>query len=435
MFGLLLIGGYTAYTTLDIMNRKAKWDNIVKDYNLERDYATILKICGDMSIEDLKNAYDTDIRDAIYNCKKNLKTIPYLTKEDISEFEEKIYSIKAADYTEKRKKSYEYGKNEMVKLRKEYKDVPRVRTTYNRHIGSFSHDSKENLYYLMKDTFFGELVYNPPYREWMEREVPKDGELLSIKDKEHIQGYIDYIEKNVKNQHKKETIIENIHLLFDQVNSLDLVSFNDISMEILHCNEELPYGLKHTILRVRNRVEKHEKSNNQRDILKYDAIWKSAPDPCGYTDKYQVWVVDTPNKVLTGSFFNASMAYVKGSVMSNKEEDYRRKGGLPLKIDEENNKNIESSSDSNLVESTDGDTDDKLKNIQNKFIELKNQGIKIEFEYDNNENLSFTYYGDKHFVFKYSDIAKALEFISDLGSCQDFSKIYNKYQSFVILKL
>ena len=344
MFGLLLIGGYTAYTTLDIMNRKAKWDNIVKDYNLERDYATILKICGDMTIEDLKKAYDHDIKDAIFNCKKNLKTIPYLTQEDIYAFERKIWSVKAEDYSEKRKNSYEYGKNEMVNLRKKYKNVPRERTTFNHFIGRSSHDDKETLYILMTETYFGEIVYNPKYWDWIDKNMPKGG------------------------------------------------FYN-------------------------------------KDLL------RNAPDPCGYTDLHQVWVVDTPDKLWTGSIFNASMAYVKNKKMSARERDYRRKGGLPLKIDEENNKNVESSSDSSLVESTDDDTDDKLKNIQNKFIELKNQGIEIEFEYDNNENLSFNCYGDKHFVFKYSDIAKALEFISDLGSGQDFSKIYNKYQSFVILKL
>ena len=90
MLGLLLIGGYTVYSALNSMDKKAKQDKIVADYDLDRDYADVLKLCGNLSIEDLKNVHDYTIKDAIYNCKKNLKTIPYLTERDFSDFEKKI---------------------------------------------------------------------------------------------------------------------------------------------------------------------------------------------------------------------------------------------------------------------------------------------------------------------------------------------------------
>lgn len=237
---LLGIGAFTAYSTLSTMDKKAKWDNIVKDYNIERDYATILKICGGMSIEDLKNAYDRDIKDAIYYCKKNLKTIPYLDQKDLSDFEKKIWEVKAKDYIEKREKSYEFGKKEMDSLRIKYANAPRERTTFNYFIGSFFHDDKETLYILMTETYFGEIVYNPKYWEWIDKNMPKNG----------------FYNKN---------------------------------------------------------------------------MLRNAPDPCGYTDKYQVWVVDTPDKLWTGSIFSASMAYAKNKKMSAPEREYRRKAGMPWK--------------------------------------------------------------------------------------------------------
>lgn len=60
-------------------------------------------------------------------------------------------------------------------------------------------------------------------------------------------------------------------------------------------------------------------------------ILRTAPDPCGYTDNYQVWVVDTPDKLWTGSIFNASMAYARNKKMSARERDYRRKAGMAWK--------------------------------------------------------------------------------------------------------
>lgn len=118
MLGLLLIGEYTVYFALNSMDKKTKQDKIVADYDLDRDYADVLKLCGNLSIEDLKNAHDYKIKDAIYNCKKNLKTIPNLNQKDFSDFENKIQEVKALNYIEKREKAFEFGKNEMESLRK-----------------------------------------------------------------------------------------------------------------------------------------------------------------------------------------------------------------------------------------------------------------------------------------------------------------------------
>ena len=56
-----------------------------------------------------------------------------------------------------------------------------------------------------------------------------------------------------------------------------------------------------------------------------------APDPWGYTEKYQVWVVDTPDKLCTDRIFHASMSYAKNKKMSARESKYRRKAGMSWK--------------------------------------------------------------------------------------------------------
>ena len=128
----------------------------------------------------------------------------------------------------------------MESLRKKYAYFPRERTTFNYFIGLFSHDDKETLYILMTETYFGEIVHNPKYWDWIEKNIPKDG----VYDKK---------------------------------------------------------------------------------LLKF------APNPCGYTEKYQVWVVDTPDKLCTDRIFHTSMSYAKNKKMSARESKYRRKAGMSWK--------------------------------------------------------------------------------------------------------
>ena len=63
----------------------------------------------------------------------------------------------------------------------------------------------------------------------------------------------------------------------------------------------------------------------------YYKLLKFALNPCGYTDKYYVWVVNTPNKLCTDRIFHASMSYARSKKMSSRASEYRRKAGMSWK--------------------------------------------------------------------------------------------------------
>lgn len=80
----------------------------------------------------------------------------------------------------KREKAFEFGKDEMELLRKKYANASRERTTFNHFIGLFSHNDKETLYILMTETYFGEIVHNHKYWEWVEKNIPKMDIIIKI---------------------------------------------------------------------------------------------------------------------------------------------------------------------------------------------------------------------------------------------------------------
>lgn len=93
---LLAIGAYSTYRYLDLEDKKMRLNNLMKDCDMNRDedfmeFLRIMKTSPEKIIE-----YDEhSMRDFLFHAVKNLKTIPYLTDEDIKLFEQICWKIKA----------------------------------------------------------------------------------------------------------------------------------------------------------------------------------------------------------------------------------------------------------------------------------------------------------------------------------------------------
>ena len=103
---LLGIGAYTTYKWLDAEDKKSRWNKLMAncDMDNEEDFNEFLKVMK-TSREDIINFYDRDISDFLFYSKKNLRTIPYFTDNDIRKFEQKVYRIRAEHFIQERKKA------------------------------------------------------------------------------------------------------------------------------------------------------------------------------------------------------------------------------------------------------------------------------------------------------------------------------------------
>lgn len=169
VFSLLLIGGYAAAKTGKALTNKKEWDMLVADYELERDFEKVLKLCGKgESNVNWTNQTPEINKTVINNCVTNLKTIPYLTEKDITKFKIKAWSTKLQQIQEEKEQKYKIVQKELEKITKQIKNKPTHRITLNifkRNL--YTVEYSQILYKMCKNTIWGELIYNPKFKEWL----------------------------------------------------------------------------------------------------------------------------------------------------------------------------------------------------------------------------------------------------------------------------
>lgn len=154
---LLGIGAYTTYKFLDAEDKKYRWEKLMADFDMDNEdhfeeFLSIMKT----SHEDIIKFYDRDMSDFLYHCKKNLKTVPYFTEEDIKKFEQRVYRIRAEHFIERREKNFKAAYEHMKEYERKFANKPKTRQVYSiRHL--YTHEELTKL----QDTFFGQLVYMP----------------------------------------------------------------------------------------------------------------------------------------------------------------------------------------------------------------------------------------------------------------------------------
>lgn len=170
VLSLLLLGGYAAAKSVKIMDNKKQWDILVANYELEKDFEKVLKLCGggegDANWSDKTPEINKTV---INNCVKNLETIPYLTKRDIYEFKVKAWDTKLQQIQKENKEKERQTKKELDELTQKIKYEQTHRKTiniFNRNMRTAEYS--RILYSMCKDTIWGDLVYNPRFFEWLE---------------------------------------------------------------------------------------------------------------------------------------------------------------------------------------------------------------------------------------------------------------------------
>jgi len=122
------------------------------DMNRDEDFMEFLRIMK-TSPEKIIEYDEHSMRDFLFHAVKNLKTIPYLTDEDIKLFEQRCWKIKAEHYIEQRKRMYESASKSMKEYGEKYRGKPTHREVFSvRRL--FMPKDLEKLRY----TFFGELL-------------------------------------------------------------------------------------------------------------------------------------------------------------------------------------------------------------------------------------------------------------------------------------
>ena len=151
---LLGIGAYTSYKWLDNENRKARLNNLMKDCDMRRDedfteFLSIMKTNKQKIIE-----YDDhSMSDFLFHAEKNLKTIPYLSDEDIKLFRERCWRIKAEHYIQERERIFESASKSIKKYEDQFRGKPTHREVFTvRKL--FMPKELEKL----RNTYFGELL-------------------------------------------------------------------------------------------------------------------------------------------------------------------------------------------------------------------------------------------------------------------------------------
>jgi len=167
---LLLLGGYAAAKTCKSMSNVQEWNKLVANYELEKDFEKVLKLCG-KGDGDVNWANKTpEINDTVIdNCVKNLKTIPYLTEKDIYEFEVKAWDTKLKQIHEHNENEAKMKKLELEEITNKIKYAQKHRKTiniFNRNMRTVEYS--KIMYAMCKETIWGDLVYNPPFFKWLE---------------------------------------------------------------------------------------------------------------------------------------------------------------------------------------------------------------------------------------------------------------------------
>lgn len=93
------------------------------------------------------------MKDFLFHAVKNLKTIPYLTDEDIKLFEQRCWKIKAEHYIEERKRIYESTSQSIKEYEEEYAGKPTHREVFSVRRLFMPKDLEK-----LRNIFFGELL-------------------------------------------------------------------------------------------------------------------------------------------------------------------------------------------------------------------------------------------------------------------------------------
>lgn len=169
VFSLLLIGGYAAAKGVKGIDNKAKWDKIVANYNLERDFEEILKLCGKGEGNVNWSSTTPEInKTVVNNCIQNLKTIPYLNDKDIRDFKYKCWNTKLKQIEKEKEQTIKIIGKELQEITKNIRNKQTHRTTINIFNTQLrTAEYSKILYNMYKNTIWGEIAYNPKFDEWI----------------------------------------------------------------------------------------------------------------------------------------------------------------------------------------------------------------------------------------------------------------------------
>lgn len=154
---LLAIGTYSMYKFIDLEDKKVRLNNLMKDCDMNRDedfmeFLRIMKTSPEKII-----AYDEyAMRDMLFHSEKNLKTIPYLSDDQIDLFKKKVWTIRAKHFVQEREKIFESASKSMKKFEEEFSEKPTHREVLSIRQLYMPSDLKKLRY-----TYFGKLVYCP----------------------------------------------------------------------------------------------------------------------------------------------------------------------------------------------------------------------------------------------------------------------------------
>lgn len=239
MISLLLAGGYLALKAGKGMSNKMEWDKVVADYDLERDFYKVIKLCGKGDGDVNWSGTIPEINDTVINnCIKNLRTIPYLDEIDLLEFELKANTEKLTKIQKEKQQQSTEIKQKMEKIEQEITGLPTQRKTFNKYMTTFLNAGTKARYYkLYTETIWGELVFNPKYDKWIQK--------MNIEDNQPLYS----------------------------------------------------------------------------SCIRSDKSWRDAPTPCGFTDKYEVWVVDAPIPSNLNEIYNICNEYVMNTNETTEEQE------------------------------------------------------------------------------------------------------------------
>lgn len=191
VFSLLLLGAYATAKTGKRLANKEKWDKLVADYELERDFEKVLQLCGGGDYDINWTNKTPEINETVIdNCVTNLKTIPYLTEKDILNFEIKAWDTKLKQIEKQKEQEFNKSKTELQKMIEKMKNEPTRRVTVNifkRNLRTIEYS--KILYSMCKYTIWGDLIYNPNFKEWLQNndleKIDKEKEGILINSIEH----------------------------------------------------------------------------------------------------------------------------------------------------------------------------------------------------------------------------------------------------------
>ena len=192
VLGWLLLGGaYAVAKGGKALTNKKEWDMLVADYKLERDFEKVLKLCGggESSVNWLNKTPEIN-KTVVNNCVTNLKTIPYLTKRDLLEFKIKAWETKLQQIQNQKEQEFNKAQLELKTMMAKIKNEPTHRVTvniFNTNLRTVEYS--KILYGMCKYTIWGELIYNPQFKEWLQNndleEIDKERKKRLVNSIEH----------------------------------------------------------------------------------------------------------------------------------------------------------------------------------------------------------------------------------------------------------